>query len=471
MKTKKFPTFVGLLILTIGAVVGVLLVQNKQIFRLGAQPSPAPKDVRITNIGEGSFTVSWITEEETSGFVDWGENQSLGNLATDEVAETGFVHSTTINGLKSETTYYFKIISGGKDFDNNKIPWQTKTAPSLGASPLAKLISGSVVAATGSPAKGVLVFAQLAGANILSAITSEEGNWVITLSNALNQDLKSRASFNENSTLVEISVQGGPAGVATAKIYPKDARPVPPIILGQVHDFRNLTSLTSEEIPESSVVLPEGPIPTPTSGFEVEEEKEKTPAIDTVTIESIDEGETITSTSPEFFGEGPPGTTITITVESETISDEVTVSSFGSWNWSPPQSLTEGIHKITITWRDRNGILQSITRNFVVQAAEGPSFESTPSGSTVTPTPTATPTPTNTPTPTPTSTSAPTLTPTPTPTVIATPTTQLTPTPTPDLPEAGSLTPTLAGAIMGLGFLIFSAFSAGKVILKNTKKF
>jgi len=465
MKTKKFPTFVGLLILTIGVTIGVLLIQNRQIFRLGAEVSSAPKDVRITNIGEGSLTVSWVTEEETSGFVNWGENQSLGNVAGDEVGETGFVHSTTINGLKSETTYYFKINSGGKDFDNNKIPWQTKTAPSLGAPPSAKLISGSVVAATGSPAKGVLVFAQLAGASTLSTVTSDEGNWVITISNALSPDLKSRASFNENSTLVEISLQGGPAGVATAKIYPKDARPAPPIILGQVHDFRNLTSLTSEEVPESSVVLPEGPIPTPTSGFAVEDDVEKTPTIETVTIESIDEGEVITSTNPEFFGEGPPGTNITITVESETISDEVTVSSFGAWSWSPLESLSEGIHKITITWRDKNGSLQSITRSFVVQAAEGPSFESTPSGST------ATPTPTNTPTPTPTSTPAPTLTPTPTPTVTPTPTSQLTPSPTPDLPDVGSLTPTLVGAIMGLGFLIFSVFSVGKVILKETKKF
>ena len=134
------------------------------------------------------------------------------------MGETGFVHSTTITGLNSETIYYFKINSGGKDFDNNALPWQTKAAPSLGDLPSAKLISGSVVTAAGSPAKGVLVFDQLAGANILSAVTSDNGNWVIIISNALNQDLNSKASFNESSTILEISVQGGPTVDATAQI-------------------------------------------------------------------------------------------------------------------------------------------------------------------------------------------------------------------------------------------------------------
>ncbi len=475
MRTKKLPTLVGLFILTAGLTVGVLLVKNSQIFRLGAEPTSSPKDVRISNTSDNSFTVTWITEEETSGFVKWGENQNPGNVTVDQVGETGFIHSSTVEGLAPETTYYFGINSEGYDFDNNGILWQTKTAPSPETLPTASLITGSIVTATGSPAEGLLVYAQLAGANLLSSVTSNTGSWVITLSNALSQDLSSRATFDASSTIIEIAVQGGPAGVATAKIYPQDANPAPPIILGQVHDFRNLTSPTSEELPESSVILPGNLIPTPTSGFNLEEEEGKTPSeIDKVTIESIDEGEIITSINPEFFGEGPPGTTITIKVESTPVNDQLTVSSFGAWNWSPPTTLSEGVHKITITWKDKNGIVQSITKNFVVQAAEGPAFESTPSGSTATPTPTATPSPTSTPTPTPTTAVSPTQTPTPTatstPTPILTPTPQLTPTPTPDLPESGSLTPTIAGAIMGLGFLIFSAVSSSIVFLKEKRK-
>lgn len=464
MKNKKLPTLFGLLILTSGIALGVVLLQNRQIFRLGAEPSAVPKDVRITNINSGSFTVTWITEEETPGFVSWAESQSLGNTAQNEVGDRSIIHSATIEGLTSETTYYFKINSAGVDFDNNGIPWQVKTAATFSDTPASFLISGVVITPSGSPAKGVLVVAQLAGASPLSSVTNEDGNWVMTLSNALSQDLKSRASYSDASTIIEISVQAGPAGVATAKIYPKDANPTPTIVLGQIHDFRNLSTSKSEELPESSLVLPEGPIPTPQGEFEpgaVDEQKPVT--IEGVTIESIDEGEVVTSTDPEFFGEGPPGTTVSITVESTPVTDEITISSFGTWSWNPTQPLSEGVHKITITWKDKDGILQSLTRNFVVQAAEGPAFESTPSATTPTPTPTNTPTPSATPTPT--STIAPTQTPTPTPTLALQPSA----TPTPDLPESGSLTPTIAGIIMGLGFLFFSAISTFQ-ILKETYK-
>jgi len=96
------------------------------------------------------------------------------------------------------------------------------------------------------------------------------------------------------------------------------------------------------------------------------------PSAETVTLESLDEDEIITSTEPEFFGEGPPGTTITITIESDPITDQTTISSLGGWNWSPPEGLSEGAHKITITWRDASGILRTLTRTFIVQASEGP---------------------------------------------------------------------------------------------------
>lgn len=434
MNKNTIPTIIGIIVLVLGISTGVLLVRGSQIFRLGAAPEVSPKDVRITNISDSAFTVSWVTDKETSGFIKWGANES--GLDKNELTGSqtqSFTHTSTISGLTPETSYFFKINSGGSDFDNSGIPWQVKSGPTLAFIRSENLVSGEVLTASGNAASGALVYLTLGGSSPLSTITSESGSWVIPVFSARTQDLTSYIPINETSTLVEISVNAGPEGIASAQIYPQSARPVPSIILGQVHDFKSLPPSSSSEIPKASIGLPE--ISTPSSGFTVPENT-ATPSASTVTLESLDEGEIVTTTKPAFFGEGPPGVTLTITVESDPITTSVKVPSNGDWNFSPPTNLDPGIHTITITWKDAGGILRTLTRSFIVQAAEGPAFESTPSA-TPKSSPTASPSATPKATPTPTSTSS------------ATPT-------APPTPESGSLTPTFALSIMGIGILAFS---------------
>ena len=158
--------------------------------------------------------------------------------------------------------------------------------------------------------------------------------------------------------------------------------------------------------------------------------------MDPVTIDSIDEGEIITTIIPEFFGNGPQNITLEITVESELQGGSLATNSDGVWNWSPPNNLEPGEHKLTLKWRDETGILRTITRKFIVQAAEGPAFESTPSA-------TLSPSPETIPSTTPVA------------TFIATFTPESTLAPT---PETGSLTPTIGLFIMGIGIFMSSFF-------------
>jgi hypothetical protein len=436
MKKNKIPTLLGIILLVFGLAAGILLVQNKQIFRLGATPQTSPKDIRITNITDVSFTVSWATDKETGGFILWGETEnSLTKTELNEISEISDTHSATIQGLFSDKTYFFKISSDGTNFDNNGIPWQITTGPELLDQTISNSISGTILTATGTPAEKAIVYVILAGASPLSTTTSQNGSWVVPISSARNQNLTSYIEIDETTTLIEISVQAGSRGVATAQIYPASAKPAPPIILGESMDFKNELPSETGGIPKANINLPDGS--TQSSGFEVSDNL-ASPSAETVTLDSLDEGEAITSTEPEFFGEGPPGTTITITVESDPITDQTTISSSGDWSWSPPEGLSEGSHKITITWRDASGILRTLTRTFIVQAAEGPAFESTPSA-TPTSTPTASPSPTASPTPT----------------ASATPT--VTPTSTASgIPDSGNLKPTVLYSIMGLGLIIFS---------------
>jgi len=436
MKKNNIPTLLGIVLLVFGLAAGILLVQNRQIFRLGTAPQASPKDIRITNITDSSFTISWATDKETGGFILWGETEnSLTKTELNEIGEISDTHSVTVQGLFPDKTYYFEISSDGANFDNSGIPWQITTGPELLDQAISNSISGTILTATGTPAEKAIVYVTLAGASPLSTTTSQNGSWVVPISSARNQNLTSFIEINGTTTLIEISVQASSRGVATAQIYPASAKPAPPIILGESMDFKNEPASETGGVPKANINLPDGA--DPSSGFEVSDDI-ASPSAETVTLESLDEGEVVTSTEPEFFGEGPPGTAITITIESDPVTDQTTISSSGSWSWNPPEELSEGSHKITITWRDASGILRTLTRTFVVQAAEGPAFESTPSA-TPTSTPTASPSPTASPTPT----------------ASATPT--VTPTSTASgIPDSGNLKPTVLYSIMGLGLIIFS---------------
>lgn len=422
IKKRNLPTILGVVLLLVGTFLGVFLINSRQIFRLGAEGETSPKDIRISNATDTSLTISWVTDVESVGFVVWGISESGVDSIENESDQKSFTHSVTIDGLKPETKYFYKINSDGSLVDNKGIPWQTKTGASLGLNKSSVLISGSILTATGQPVKKALVYANVGG-YLFSTLSSDTGNYVFQLANTRTSDLTSYSVINQAQTLVEIFVQAGSLGVTSAQIFPQSAKPAPPMILGQTHDFRSLPPSKNDGVPSASLDLPADS--EEASKFEVPENINAPSTSETVTLESIDEGESVTSTQPEFFGDGPKGETITIKIESENpITDEVKIASDGSWEWTPPEDLAAGSHKVTITWIDVSGITRSLTRNFVVQAGEAPAFEASQSASTTT-----TPTPTSTPKAT----------------ISSAP-----------VPQTGSLTPTLLFSILGLGVFTLS---------------
>jgi hypothetical protein len=432
MKKGKIPTIIGIVLLALGIFAGVFLIRNRQIFKLGASPDASPNDVRITNISDTSFDVSWTTVKETSGFVSWGKTVSTFDRVenSDALGEKGFTHYFTINALTPETNYYFKISSDGNEYDNNGNPWQIKTGSTL-SQPLNNiLINGSILSATGNVEAKTLVYVIVGGGSPLSTTTSDSGSWLLPISVARNQTLDDYVTIDPKTTLLEISVNAGPDGVASAQIYPQSANPIPEIIIGNSHNFKGLPASEGSGLPNANLQIPSDTA-TQSSGFNVEQNT-ATVAAKTVTLDSVDQGEVINTTDPEFFGKGPKGTDITITVESDPQTEQLTVPTTGNWKWSPPADLAPGTHKVTLTWRDAQGILRTLTRDFIVQASEGPAFVSTPSAS---PRSTASATPTIRPTAT----------------ARATATASARPTP----PNTGSLTPTLVLSIMGIGVIAF----------------
>ncbi|MFH1970985.1 MAG: fibronectin type III domain-containing protein, partial [Patescibacteria group bacterium] len=206
MKKEKIPTIIGLVILVIGIITGVFLIKNQQIFRLGASPEEAPKDLRISNITDSSFTVSWTTDKDTLGFIKWGKSiNNLDKVENDTISQKGYIHSSTIRSLNAQTEYYFKINSNSNDYDNQGVVWKIRTGLQLPEPTNNVIISGSVLNQNGTPATNVLVYFSVGGGSLLSTITSKTGTWLMPISQVRNKNLDSYITINENSSLIEIS--------------------------------------------------------------------------------------------------------------------------------------------------------------------------------------------------------------------------------------------------------------------------
>src|SRR4030042_3679648 len=124
---KRIPTITGLILIVIGLGTGIILINGRQIFRLNAKEENSPKNVRVSNINEESFSISWTTMADIKGFVKWGEKErALNQTALDKLDPNTKTknHYITINNLNINKNYYFIINSDGIDYNNNNLPWQ-----------------------------------------------------------------------------------------------------------------------------------------------------------------------------------------------------------------------------------------------------------------------------------------------------------------------------------------------------------
>ncbi len=418
-KNAKLPTLFGVLILFLGVVAGVYLINSRQIFKTSANSNASPSNVRFSNISSTGITVSWTTDVESVGAIKWGTSEnSVTKIVQEENLSKSFVHSVNVNGLVNSSTTFIKIVSNGKDYDNNGISWQTKTMSQNVNSSKNIIASGSVLSPDGvTPARAVVYFT--INGVVLSGITSDKGNYVVSVS-------KFTEDIPEN-TAIEITVNAGLENTSQSIIYPNAISYIPTIVVGKTYDFRTITVGEFNETPKSTLSIPE--TVAISSRFEVQKATEKLTNSSNVTLESVVDGETITTTTPEFFGHGPKNTQVVVSIESELQTADLSVDTNGSWSWSPSNNLESGEHKITLKWKDASGMLKTLTRTFVVQASEGPAFESTPSA-------------------TPISTES-----TPTPSIV--PTVSSSPRPT---PETGDMASTIGLFMMGVGILLSSAY-------------
>lgn len=429
-KELRIPTLIGLFLIIVGLVVTAFLVSSAQRFFLKASPDAVPKEVKITNLFDTSFSVSFVTPDSpVTAAVSYGATSSLGSTATDDRVQAGnsqdrfTTHHMTVRFLKPATKYYFKIISGGQQYDNQGTPYSAVTAPSLGTvTTPATPVYGTILKSDKSPANGAIVYLTVKDSSPMSTLVKSSGSWLITLNNARSADLSTYLNINPKGDAENIFVQGALDGVATAQTVTGNDAPVPTILLGQTYNFskgqdQNVL-IQGAPTATPSVTLS----PAPSSGFLTE-----STATTSAVITSPNQNSVLNDTKPTFSGLGTPGQAITITVHSDTAySATIIVGQDGRWSWTPPGDLAPGQHSVTIASAGTNGQSNSTaTQNFTVLASGTQVTQSA--------TPSATLSPAFTPTPTQAATSSP-------------------------IPVTGTILPTYLLLFLGVAIIIIGTF-------------
>lgn len=203
-------------VLILGLVFGIYLISQKTSLFSKAGISAIPKEVRISNLSDNSFTVSWVTDVSVPGFVKFGNTQNLKDTALDD-RDTGgqnarFTHHVTLKKLDPTTTYYFKIGSGASLYQKEGKLYTQTTAPSTTETPpLADPLFGKVVKKDGGVPAEALVYLQPEKGTVLSGTIRENGNFLITLSNARTDSLSNYLTF-DNGRKIQLMAQAGEEG-------------------------------------------------------------------------------------------------------------------------------------------------------------------------------------------------------------------------------------------------------------------
>lgn len=397
---RQIPTLLGLGILVAALVGGIALIgTGGGVFAPRATPQTTPKNIKITNVKDTSFTVSFLTDEATAGFVKYGKSaDTLATQASDDRDQlTGSVgqftsHYITIRELDPDTQYYFTLgTSSTPRFDNNGNPFSIKTAKRGGSPTAAKTAYGTVNTASGAPADGAIVYLSLEGVGELSALVKGSGSWAIPLSSARTTDLSSYANIQPTDQ-VALFVQGAQLNqTASAAIPVADTQPAPLLTLGS--NASSNPGVQAEAVFQETPTQPAGapatdslaalattaPSPSlaPTASPDPSPAAESQPSpttqrIDTVDL-SIPERQTVETSQPTITGRIAPNTVVSIEINSETkITQQLETDANGNFVLPLSNSnhqLEPGEHTITLRYTDPNtGEAKTVVRTFFVSA-------------------------------------------------------------------------------------------------------
>jgi len=186
-----------------------------------SQASAADMTYEMTNVGYKSFTVTWVTNGEEAGYVNYGTSaSSLDNTAYDKRGQATEYNTNyvTITDLTADTTCYYEIVSGGVTYNNDSIPYEIATGPDLGPPLMPEIISGKIQKADGITAtEGTIIYASIDTSQVLSALVDGSGNWGIDIAPIRTADNQSYHTHSDSDN-INIEAQGAVDGITTQTV-------------------------------------------------------------------------------------------------------------------------------------------------------------------------------------------------------------------------------------------------------------
>lgn len=260
---KRIPTLLSILLIGISIVITSVLVKSRVIFVSRADITQTPQDVKITNISDNSFTISYTTEVENIASVNFGTDNNLGQIAIDDRDQKGGIrphkiHNFILQNLKPKTKYFFTIVSGQNTFLNNNIPYETTTAPKPQITlTLTAPIKGKILLPDGAGPKEALVYANMSKAQAISSLAKTDGTYLLSLNSLLLQDLSYPVTLAPNDVIKMIITNGNLK--SNVLLSARQINPVPVITLSHDYDFTQTVSPTASRASQllgfSSIVL------------------------------------------------------------------------------------------------------------------------------------------------------------------------------------------------------------------------
>lgn len=98
----------------ISALVIITLITGDMVFAQSSdQTAPAISAVEVTEVGETSATIKWVTDEKSDSLVNYGLQPDYGIVRIPVADRTA--HSITLNDLEPGRVYYFRVVSADED--------------------------------------------------------------------------------------------------------------------------------------------------------------------------------------------------------------------------------------------------------------------------------------------------------------------------------------------------------------------
>jgi len=415
----RIPTFIGILLVTLLAGAVIYLFESYSRRPGQASGSVIPTNVSVTNITDTGFSVVWTSATPATGTIKLLSPKRTPSAFFDDRDTTGKLknyttHMVTIRSLAPATLYTFQILSNGKNFTTGATkPYNVTTASTLsGDGTGLEPAYGTINDVGGSPVVGAIVLLTIEQGQLLSAITSPSGSWLMSLGLARTTSLAKYLDGSERLTET-IRVLWGDQE-ATAITDTLNDGPVPTMQLGKTYDFRRQQAA----VPETPSVLGD----TTTT---------KSSTVKIIALTAPAQNAALTTSLPLIQGTGLPGKTVSVVVGiTNPVSSTTTVGADGIWRYTPTKPLGAGKQSVTATTVDERGKAVAFTHTFtILKSGTQVLGDATPSA-TLSPTPIAT------------SSASPSATPTPTPQLEGEP-----------IPQSGTTLPTILIILLGAGLL------------------